>query len=470
MSYFASRPFVSYLRLRRGVWLAFIVILGLAGTVALQAQPPVALGNPFQVNSFTSSTQAEPQMTMGDDGTFVVVWASDRSDNGDPVSYSIQAQRFASDGSRLGSQILVNAYTTSEQKHPDVVMGSSGDFVVVWRSYGSVGDDTDYSSIQGQRFASDGTPIGGQFQINTYTTGRQRSPQVAMDAFDRFVVVWRGAPTEGGFGDVVQGRKFNAKGSPQGPQFTISSETQHSQIEAEIAMAADGDFVITWQSEGASSGEDTGASVQARRYNSFGSPLGSPFLVNTYTTGKQEHPTIDIQDNGAFVIAWDSERTTNGDDSETSIQAQRFNSNGAPLGGPFLVNSNTADIQNSPRIAYRSEGSFVVVWDGYLFTGNPPDRVQGRSFDATGVPLSDEFAIDLGERIFIRNLDLGVDAEENFVVVWEALKLDFAEPQDGADDTSDLGIVGRRFCGSSCLFADGFESSDLSKWSGSIGQ
>ena len=67
---------------------------------------------------------------------------------------------------------------------------ADGDFVVVWDSYGSSGTDTSSISVQGQRYASDGSAQGAQFQINTYTTAVQDSPCVAAAADGDFIVVW----------------------------------------------------------------------------------------------------------------------------------------------------------------------------------------------------------------------------------------------------------------------------------------
>jgi hypothetical protein len=63
--------------------------------------------------------------------------------------------------------------------------------VVVWQSYGSGGDDSSAASIQLQRFASNQTMLGGELQVNGYTTGTQGQPSVAA-AGDGFVVVWEG--------------------------------------------------------------------------------------------------------------------------------------------------------------------------------------------------------------------------------------------------------------------------------------
>ena len=69
--------------------------------------------------------------------------------------------------------VQVNTYTTGLQGFPSVSLDADGDFVVVWQSFGSSGTD-DFFSIQGQRFASDGSPVDSEFQVNTYTTSSQK--------------------------------------------------------------------------------------------------------------------------------------------------------------------------------------------------------------------------------------------------------------------------------------------------------
>ena len=65
----------------------------------------------------------------------------------------------------------VNTYTTDIQDDPSVGLGADGDFVVVWHSDGSSGTDSSSFSIQGQRYASDGSPVDGEIQVNAHTTG-----------------------------------------------------------------------------------------------------------------------------------------------------------------------------------------------------------------------------------------------------------------------------------------------------------
>lgn len=87
-------------------------------------------------------------------GDFVVVWSSFASNDGDTSNRSVQGQRFASDGTALGGQFQVNTYTSGPQFAPAVALTQDGDFVVVWTSYGSANGDTAGYSAKGQRFRS----------------------------------------------------------------------------------------------------------------------------------------------------------------------------------------------------------------------------------------------------------------------------------------------------------------------------
>ena len=69
----------------------------------------------------------------------------------------------------VGSEIQINSYTTGDQWFPVVAEGPRGDFLVVWNSQGSPGNDND-RSVQGRRFDAAGTPVGDQFQVNTFSS------------------------------------------------------------------------------------------------------------------------------------------------------------------------------------------------------------------------------------------------------------------------------------------------------------
>ena len=86
------------------------------------------------------------------------------SGGSDSSGYSVLGQRFDSQGAPLGDEFQVNTYTTDDQVLPAVTVDTDGDFVVVWSSDGSGGSDSDSWSVQGKRFDSAGAPLGEEFQ------------------------------------------------------------------------------------------------------------------------------------------------------------------------------------------------------------------------------------------------------------------------------------------------------------------
>ncbi|MEO7794072.1 MAG: hypothetical protein ABIV06_04805, partial [Thermoanaerobaculia bacterium] len=97
-----------------------------------------------------------------------------------------------------GGQFQVNSYTTNSQRFPAIGRDAQGNFVVAWESLGSSGGDTSFESIQAQLYGADGAALGGQFQVNSYTTNLQLSPAIGSDAQGNFVVAWRSYGSSGG--------------------------------------------------------------------------------------------------------------------------------------------------------------------------------------------------------------------------------------------------------------------------------
>ena len=91
-----------------------------------------------------------------------------------------------------------------------------------------------------------GPPGGGEFQVNTTTTGAQQLPSVATLSDGGYVVVWHSKNQDGSnYG--VFGQRYDATGAPAGNEFQVNTYTTSDQIIPAMAMDADGDFVVTWQ-------------------------------------------------------------------------------------------------------------------------------------------------------------------------------------------------------------------------------
>ncbi|MEZ0369276.1 MAG: fibronectin type III domain-containing protein [Candidatus Sericytochromatia bacterium] len=196
----------------------------------------------FRVNTETIANQGNPAIAMDADADFVVTW---ESRNQDGSSYGIFAQRYDATGTAQGSEFQVNTYTTSTQINPAIAMDADGDFVVTWQSFYQ--DGYLYYGIFAQRYNAAGTAQGTEFQVNTYTRN-QTNPAIAMDADGDFVITWQSRNQDGGNNDGIFAQRYNTAGRAQGSEFQVNTYTTNNQRNPAIAMDADGDFVVTWQS------------------------------------------------------------------------------------------------------------------------------------------------------------------------------------------------------------------------------
>jgi hypothetical protein len=262
----------------------------------------------FQVNSarIGYAYYLAPSVAADADGDFVVVWHSYQYP-GPPAGYVIQGRRFGADGTPGGPQFQVGSITTgyAYEREPSVAADADGNFVVVWNDYQYPGPPEGLL-IQGRRFASDGTPGGPQFQVSSVTTGYayERQPSVAADADGDFVVVWRdfyqyGPP----YGPQIQGRRFASDGTPGGPQFQVSSVLTGYVYESQpsVAANADGDFVVVWR-DYYQYGPPYGYLVQGRRFAADGTSDGPQFQVGG--ASYYSEPSVASDADGDFVVVW----------------------------------------------------------------------------------------------------------------------------------------------------------------------
>ncbi|MBI1348038.1 hypothetical protein GC163_17330 [bacterium] len=314
-------------------------------------------GNPltdeFVVNSYTTGLQTHSSVAMDQDGDFVIAWYSSGQD-GDNLG--VYAQRYDASGSRAGSEFRVNTFTTGAQAEPSVAMDADGNFVIVWQSYGQDGSS---AGLYGQRYSSNGTQVGSEFAINDVTQGAQRLASIAMEPDGDFVVAWE----TGALFD-IRAKQFDATASPKGNEFVVASSTVAGNRYPSVSTNANGDFVITWHTE---SGDASGYGVYARRYESSGTPLDTAFRVNSYTTGNQWFSSVAMDDQGDFAVTWESDGQ---DSSGEGVYARQFSSTGQALATEFPVHSFTTGNQSLPTVSMNKAGDFVVAWASENQDGN----------------------------------------------------------------------------------------------------
>src|SRR5262245_55162910 len=129
-----------------------------------------------------------------------------------------------------------------------------------------------------------GTPLGTEFRVNTYTTESPTYPRVASDASGNFVVVWEAAGLGGLPPLGVFGQRYDSSGVPLGSEFRVNTSGAGPWVRPAVASDATGNFIVVWASYGQ---DGSSFGIVGQRYGASGAALGSEFAVNSYTTGTQ---------------------------------------------------------------------------------------------------------------------------------------------------------------------------------------
>jgi len=405
------------------------------------------IGAETQVNTVTTGHQLGPRIAVAADDSFYVVWQSDVGSSGPGESQSIFGRAFAPDGTpRQTSDLQLNVYTDELQSNPSITALPSGDFVVVWSSEGSFGNDTDRSSIQARRVRSDGVPLdASEFQVNVYTTNVQIQPDVGAAADGRFVVTWT---SDGSFGpdqstNGVVARRFAANATPLDlVEFQVNTQTLAYQERSEVAVAPDGAFVIAWEDQFDPAG-DTLLGIKARRFGADGVALDpQDFPVNVYTSSAQTQPAIGANAAGDFVVSWMSMGSFGPDSDSASIQARRFRSSGLPVDATeFQVNTYTTNHQTSPSVHRTADGDFILAWSSRGSFGDDQDlySAQARRFGLPRIEVTSTAGVSNGvdctllDAVEAANTDLPVGgcpagSGGGVVVLPEGARIDLQSP------------------------------------------
>ena len=246
----------------------------------------------------------------------------------------------------------------------------------------------------------------GEFQVNTHTTYDQKDASIAMDAQGNFTVVWNSYKQDGDSGGIF-GRRFDPNGEPLGGEFQINSTTPGNQTEPAVAMDAVGNFVVAWQGPGVSE-ED----IFARRFDPNGEAFGAEFGVNSDTEGRQRFARVAMNAAGAFAIVWESEKVV-GESSVRGICCRLYDANGLSIGGEFEVNLEP-DCRY-PDVAMAGSGNFAVAW----MRDRSSNSIMARLYNADGTAGTEPFEVSTIGFSSITRPAIAMSDSGHFVVAWD---------------------------------------------------
>ncbi|MDA9854794.1 flagellin [Paracoccaceae bacterium] len=199
------------------------------------------VGNEFQVNTYSTDNQYEPDVTVLEDDTFVVSWTSNNQDSG---TIGVYGQHFDKSASKIGSEFRINSTSTGSQLSSRIEALSNGGFIASWTT------SHDYGlSVYAQIFDANANQVGGEFRVNTSNDQWEVRPDIASLADGSFIVVWEDQNGDAN-GYAVKGQRYDINGTALGSEFSINSYENGDQYFASVTSSNDGQILVTWVSEG----------------------------------------------------------------------------------------------------------------------------------------------------------------------------------------------------------------------------
>lgn len=332
-----------------------------AGDIMLQRTTflGVLTGSVIRVNDDPGrSLQANPRIGTALSGEMTIVWEDSRTATG-VAGQNIFLQRLSANGTKLGSNIVVNDDGTSRPKSdPDIAVTNNGSSVVVWTD-----QRNSKKQIYFQRYNSAGVAIGSN-QLVTGITGVDDcfEPRVGMRADGSFVICY--LAIAGGNQELFF-QRYDNSGVAVGSLTMLDVDSSQVAItDADIFVhESKGDFYIASIQQSAS-----GSAVKWHRYDFAGNVALSNVLVSDVTgVDFDELETKGDIDDG-IVVTWS--------DSRSGLRRAYFQ---LLRQDGYHLNMNTPlSTGSSP---YLERHPAVSLNNGFVFCTWVDNRNAGRGFD-----------------------------------------------------------------------------------------
>ncbi|MDA1259399.1 MAG: hypothetical protein O3A20_02130 [Planctomycetota bacterium] len=384
----------------------------------------------LQANSFESNRQVDPALAVDAEGSVLSAWGSRRQEVG---TFGVFAQLMDARGRDLTTEIHVNTTLPGYQGRPSAAFLADGTAWIAWQSisptlsecgifarhfgwiadeeggrhfgplseemivHAGIGDtpaDAFLQPIAGgsewlvawasdtperarhllaRRYSADGAPLGDAFRLGTTAV---RESLVSMDSTPAgCVAVWSeqdfmGQPV------AIAGALFGAEGATT--RFTVATAADGSHVEPCVSAAADGSFVVAWMS----SQDDEQFVTRARRFGADAQADGESFTIDAGGIGYHSGALVATAPDGRFLIAYNAvEPKMDFHDGErpevpTTIRAQAFDADGAPLGEAFQLNGFDEGEQslqvgvNARHMLWTAHDQLLAAWHGRTVAGD----------------------------------------------------------------------------------------------------
>lgn len=372
----------------------------------------------------------------------------------------------------VGGQFLINEVLSPPEAATAVAFladsgPDEGRFIAVWQSYGVDGDGY---GIVAQAFERNGTPVAGTTAVVVNlpvagdpadaALGNQIAATLAGDGNGNVVIAWQGENrATGGYDVFYRLGSLTMTGLAFGSQMVASTATAGDQTAPAAAMDAAGNFVVAWQTPGATTAD--GIDIAYRRGTLHGGLAGGDAIAHVATAGDQVSPTAAMNGMGELALAWrGADPSQSGEEGEEAgaVFLRAFKADGSAANGEVRVNGSDYNDLGSPDVAFIDSGVAAVVWQVEGQQGSGSDvfarRMLVNPAAGTVTPLAtagfgtDDFRLNQTTQGPQRAPSVGLDGDGDLLAAWQTQHQDgfswaiFARRYDaGADTVGDEFLV-----------------------------
>ncbi len=203
-------------------------------------------GDEFAVNTTLAYSQAKPAVRWFRNGNIIITWESWKQDSSTPAGYGVYGRLFSGQGTPLGGEFGVNTTTADYQWYSDVETFDDNRFIVVWCSWGQDGSG---GSIVLQQCGSDGSKIGGEIPVNATTVNYQWLPKIRKFADGGIAVIWSSWKQDGSR-EGVYVQLFDKTLRRTSFETQVNTTTESYQWEPDVIPYGPGEITAVWSSWG----------------------------------------------------------------------------------------------------------------------------------------------------------------------------------------------------------------------------
>lgn len=308
------------------------------------------------------------------DGGFVNVFVGD-----DGSSFGVFQQRYAADGTAIGGQTRINTVTADSQQAPQVVALADGGWVVVWQTH-NISSNTGWDISQ-QRYNSNGEKVGGETEVVHlhWRADDEIVPRVTALTDGGWVVTY--------FDVSDQGLSY-ARTSFYGADGGLVREWQAAydvvNYSSKTLVLPNGGWVnISEVYRGAATTVDIVMSGQTASGDFISWQPG-------YSTNYQQGAVAELLPNGGFVLVWMSE-DDNGD--KNTVYQQVFDANGQAGVADAKVSTDAFSWKDDASVTVLADGGWVVTWTSFGQDGSSGGIYQ-QVYDAGGQRVGTETLVN----------------------------------------------------------------------------